>query len=200
MGTDIHAFVEYTNQSGERRFSGSPNDRALLLGHFSLSRDYALFDALGDGRNSQMAPEMVRQRALFPPRGVPGDMSLEAAREYYDLVVESQAPHVGFWPKHACVSADQAEERVRRGRAHMGIVAQTIGYRLTEPRIWHVVSKESWHTPSWLSLLETLQSLEYHRLSLAELPWDYRVLMKCLSEVEEQIGRGQVRLAFWFDS
>jgi hypothetical protein len=199
MGTDIHTFVEYADDSGRRSFSGRPEEPAWLFGQFSLLRDYALFDALGDGRNSQMAPEDVGQRSLYPPRGVPRDLSLEAAWEYYDLVIEAQTPHAGFWPKHGWISASQAQERVHRG-AHFASVAQTIHYETTPPRTWQVVSKEYWHTPSWLTLAEVRQSLKHHRLSLTALRWDFRALLKCLSTVEEQIGRGQVRLVFWFDN
>jgi hypothetical protein len=199
MGTDIHACVEFADESGRRSFSGRFEEPAWLFGKFSLLRDYALFDALGDGRNVQMAPQDVGERALYPPRGIPTDLSLAAAWEYYDLVIEDQTPHAGFWPKHGNVSASEAEERVRRG-AHLGKIAQTIHYGTTRPRTWAVVSKEYWHTPSWLSLLEVHQSLEHHRLPLTNLCWDFRALLRCLSEIEEQIGRGQVRLVFWFDN
>jgi hypothetical protein len=199
MGTDIHAFVEYADDQSRRPFSGRAEEPAWLFGKFSLSRDYALFDALGDGRNSQMAPEDVGERSLYPPRGIPADLSLEVAWEYYDLIVEHQTPYPGFWPKHACVSASQAEERVRQG-AHLGNLAQTIYYGTTPPRTWKTVSKEYWHTPSWLSLREIHQSLDHHRLPQSELRWDFRALLTCLSLIEEQIGSGQTRLVFWFDN
>jgi hypothetical protein len=199
MGTDIHAFVEYADDRGRRTFTGRPEEPAWLFGKFSLSRDYALFDALGDGRNSQMLPEDVGERSLYPPRGIPADLSHEAAWEYYDLVVEDQTPHAMFWPKHGTVSAAQADERVRR-RGHLGSVVQTVHYGMTRPRTWQAVSKEYWHMPSWLSLREIHQSLDHHRLPLTELCWDFRALLKCLAAMEEQIGCGQVRLVFWFDN
>jgi hypothetical protein len=49
MGTDIHAFAEYADDRGRRVFTGRPEEPAWLFGKFSLLRDYALFDALGDG-------------------------------------------------------------------------------------------------------------------------------------------------------
>jgi hypothetical protein len=199
MGTDIHAFVEYADDQGRRSFSGRPEEPAWLFGRFSLSRDYALFDALGNGRNSQMPPEDVGERSLYPPRGAPPDLSLQAAWEYYDLVVEDQTPHPGFWPRRKCVSTSEAEERARRG-AHLGNVVQAIHHGTTRPRMWQAVAKEYWHTPSWLYLQEIHQSLQHHRLPLTELRWDFRALLKCLWAVEEQIGRGQVRLVFWFDN
>jgi hypothetical protein len=199
MGTDIHTFVEYADDSGRRSFSGRPEEPAWLFGKFSLLRDYALFDALGDGRNSQMAPADIGKRALYPPRGIAPDLSLEAAREYYDLVVEAQTPHAGFWPKHGCVSVSQAHDRVQKG-AHFGSVVQTIHYGTTPPQTWHGVSKEFWHTPSWLTVEEVHQSLEHHRLSMTTLRWDFLAMLKSLSAIEEQIGRGQVRVVFWFDN
>jgi hypothetical protein len=200
MGTDIHAFVEYADESSRRSFSGMPEDPAWLFARCSLTRDYDLFDALGDGRNSQMAPEDVGERALFPPRGVPADLSLESSWEYYDLIVESQHPDSRFWPKHGVVTGTEAAERVQRGTSHLGTVVQSIHYGRTAPRGWQVVSKEYWHTPSWLLLREIQQSLEHHRLSLAQLRWDFRAVLRCMSEIEAQIGRGQVRLVFWFDN
>ncbi len=199
MGTDIHTFVEYADDKGRRSFSGRPEEPAWLFGAFSLNRDYELFDALGDGRNCQMPPEEVSKRSFYGPRGVPLDVSLEVARQYYDLVAEAQSPHPGFWPAHGCVSADQAKERRRRG-AQPGSVAQTMHYGATAPTIWRAVSKEFWHTPSWLLLSEIHESLQHYGLTLAERHWDFRALLKCLEEVEEQIGKGQTRLVFWFDN
>jgi hypothetical protein len=199
MGTDIHAFVEYADDKGRRSFTGRPEEPAWFFGKFSLLRDYALFDALGDGRNSQLAPEDVGERALYSPRGVPPDLSLPAAWEYYDLVADAQAPHPGFWPKHGRVSSPEAQERVQRG-AHFGSVAQTTHHGTTPPRTWQAASKDYWHTPSWLLLAEIHQALEHPRLPLTERRWDFRALLKCLAEIEEQIGRGQVRLVFWFDN
>src|SRR5215467_1354959 len=115
MGTDIHAFVECADPDDGRAFSGTPEWPAYLLGSFNLLRDYELFDALADGRNSLMRPEDVGKRALFPPRGVPPDISLEAAREYYDLVVGRDLPDPRFWPRHGCVSLEDARPRLKEG-------------------------------------------------------------------------------------
>jgi len=206
MGTDIHTFIEYDDHRSRGSFSGQPEEPALLFGKFSVWRDYALFDALGDGRNSlmdpedigKMDPEGIGRRSLYPPRGIPADISWETAREYYELVVEAQTPHAGFWPRYGCVSVSEAAERVRHG-AHLGHVAQTIHYGTTPPRTWQAVSKEYWHTPSWLSLVEIHQSLEHHRLSPTDLRWDFRAVLNSLVEVEKETGPGQARLVFWFD-
>jgi hypothetical protein len=200
MGTSIHSFAEYADEGGKPTFSGSPDEPAWFFGQFSLSRDYALFDALGDGRNSQMAPEDVGQRALFASRSIPADISLETAWHYYDLVVESETPHPSFWPTGGSVSVSQAEERVRRGKAHYGKIVQKTHYGATAPRVWRVVSKEYWHTPSWLQLAEIRESLKHHCLVLGELPWDFRVALECLAKIEEGIAPSQVRLVFWFDN
>jgi hypothetical protein len=200
MGTDIHAFVEYADYWDRNPFSGNPDQPALLFGQFWLNRDYRLFDTLGDGRNSQMNPEDVGPRALFPPRGVPADISLVVAREYYDLVIDSHPPYPMFWPAHGGVSVDQAQQWVRGGRSHLGTVVQKGYYGTTPPRTWQVVSKEHWHTPSWLTGPEIRQSLEHQRLPLEECGWDFRALMRCLSDLEKQLGHEQVRLVFWFDS
>jgi len=199
MGTDIHAFVEYSDDRGRRAFTGRPEEPAWLFGKFSLLRDYALFDALGDGRNSQMPPEDVGERSLYPPRGIPLDLSQETAWDYYDLVIEDQSPDAGFWPVHQHISANQAEERLRQG-AHEGSVAQTMHYGTTRPRMWRAVSRAYWHTPSWLTLQEIHLSLEHHRLPLMACRWDFRALLQCVTAIEEQVGRGQVRLVFWFDN
>jgi hypothetical protein len=199
MGTDIHTFVEYADDRGRRSFPARPEEPANFFGRFTLVRDYALFDALGDGRNSQMAPEDVGPRSLYPPRGIPADLSVQTASEYYDLVVEDQAPHAAFWPGHRCVNHDEAEERIRQG-AHGGQIVQSMHFGTTRPRTWRAVSRSCWHTPSWLLLHEIEESLNHHRLSPGELRWDFRALLKCLTSMEEQIGHGQTRLVFWFDN
>jgi len=200
MGTNIHAFVEYADDSRKRCFSRRAEEPAWCVARFSLSRDYALFDALGDGRNNQMEPKDVGQRALIPPRGIPVDLSLEAAWEYYDVIVESQQPHPGFWPNHGFVRSCEADERVQKCRSHLGNVVQNIQYGMNAPTTWHVVSKDYWHTPSWLLLPEIQQSMEHHHLSLEQRGWDFRAMMKCLTEMGALIGSEQVRLVFWFDN
>ena len=116
MGTDIHAFIECADPFRALPFSGTPDYPAYQLGSFSLLRDYELFDALGDGRNSLMSPKEVDKRALIPPGGVPPDISLQVAQEYYDLVVERDLPSRGFWPRHGCVSLEEARPRLKEGR------------------------------------------------------------------------------------
>jgi hypothetical protein len=199
MGTDINAYAEYTRNHEEPWFRGDPNRPALFFAEFSLSRDYALFDALGDGRNSQLASEDVGQRALFPPRGIPADLSLVVARQYYDLVIDSARPNAHFWPAHGCVTVVEAEERVHRGHAHFGNVVQDTHYSRSPPRTWKVVSKELWHTPSWLLLSEIHQAMRSHNISLTAVDWGFRVAVTCLSKIEDELGEGRVRLVFWFD-
>jgi hypothetical protein len=200
MGTDIHVFVEYASDDGRQSFSSRPEKPAWCFGRFSLSRDYLLFDAIGDGRSSQMRREDVRRQSLYSPRGIPADVSRPVAWEYYDLVVESQSPYPMFWPAHGCVTASQAQDRVARGKSHEGTIAQAGDYGTTDPRIWRAVSKDCWHTPSWLTLAEILASLDHHRLPIAERQWDFRAVLRCLAEIEQAIGPGQVRMVFWFDS
>ena len=88
MGTDIHTFLEYSDDIGRQGFSGDPSLPALLFGHFALSRDYTLFNALGDGRNVHLDSSEIERNALFSPRGIPIDISHAVAREYYDLIAD----------------------------------------------------------------------------------------------------------------
>jgi hypothetical protein len=146
MGTDIHAFVEYTDTDDGWPFSGTPEWPAYLLGSFNLQRDYELFDALGDGRNSLMLPEDVGKRALFPPRGVPPDLSLPVAQEYYDLVVGCELPSRGFWPRHGFVSLEEARPRLKVGVTLHGMPIGR-GTVVEGTRFWRVVAKAWGHTP-----------------------------------------------------
>ncbi len=198
MGTDIHAFVEYAHFDDGRSFSGTPESPARLLGSFNLLSDYDLFNALGDGRNSLMSPGDIAKRALFPPRGVPSDISLPVAREYYDLIVGRDLPSRWFWPRHGCVSLEEVRPRLKEGVTLYGTPIGR-GTVVDGTRSWRVVAKAHWHTPSWLTLQEIRQSLDHHGLAEAQLRWDFRALMTCLAEAQGN-GNRQVRLVFWFDT
>jgi hypothetical protein len=200
MGNDIHAFVEYSHRELRQQFSGRPDEPAHFLARFSLPRDYQLFDALGDGRNFFLNPQEVRYRALHPPRGIPVDLSLVTAMEYYELVVDEAEPHPGFWPRHGCVNSSVAQARAAHGGLRFGTVAQTSFIGVTPPRTWQAIPKERWRIPSWLFLQEIYQALEYHSIKPGDVSWEFQAVLECLDKIEKELGTNQGRLVFWFDS
>jgi hypothetical protein len=81
------------------------------------------------------------------------------AQEYYDLVVGRDLPSRGFWPRHGCVSLEEARPRLKEGVTRRGTPIGR-GTVVDGTRSWRVVAKAWWHAPSWLTLQEIRQSLE----------------------------------------
>jgi len=196
MGTDIHAFIEYSN---EPTFSGLSGEPAYLFAGFQLIRDYRLFDALGDGRSSQLTADHASKPALYPPRGIPPDVSIMVARKYYRLIADSDIPHPSFWPRDHCISSKEADERIQQSKEVVATVQQTIFYGTTAPRSWSVIPRLHVFNPSWLFHHEIEEALQHADISSSEIGWDFRAVLTCLETVERDCGPMRVRLVFWFD-
>jgi len=81
MGTDIHIHIEY-----QRRKKGK-KPRWMHSGEeFSTERLYGVFGILA-GLRSDIKP-------LYPPRGLPGDITMETYRHYKDYEGEA---HTASW-------------------------------------------------------------------------------------------------------
>ncbi len=156
---------------------------------------------LGDGRNSHFGEVAIERHALVSPRGLPCDISHAVAREYYDLITDTEHPNAMFWPSHGCISEAVATSRVAAGQAHYGTVEQDIHLgNGPPPRKWRLVSKPYWHTPSWLSALEVHASLDHFGLAAADLSYDFRALLAAIHSLTDNISPNNVRLVFWFDN
>lgn len=201
MGTDIHAFVEYASDDPHCGFSGDPSSPALLFGQFALSRDYSLFDALGDGRNSHFSESEIERHALVAPRGLPGDISHAVAREYYDLITDTDHPNAMFWPAHGCVSEAEAASRVAAGHSHYGTIEQDIHFgNGPSARSWRLVSKPYWHTASWLNAQEVDASLDHFGLTADDLSLGFSAMLVAMRSLADHLNLDHVRLVFWFDN
>ncbi len=201
MGTDIHACLEYAGKS-QKVFSASPRKPANLFAHFKINRSYILFDALGNGRSSLFEPDEVEKKSLFPPRGIPADLSLDAAQKYYLGILDTKGSGSSFWPKDWSVTKEAAASLVKNNQSHYGTIY------MHDDTSWKVVSDPKYHAPGWLTYPEIKASLAHFDLpldnSVAEqenhLGWDFRLLMKTMEQLTKEIGEEKVRLTFWFDS
>src|SRR5262245_57380089 len=92
MGTDIHLHLEYhTTPPGrlrreQARMRHPLYPRPVIANGYYIPRDYALFAALADVRNSDNRP--VR----FAPRGLPDDVSREIFHQYYVEILPPDTP------------------------------------------------------------------------------------------------------------
>jgi hypothetical protein len=194
MGTDIHSFVEYANTPSGESFRGESAHPACLFAEFSISRNYELFDALANARSGQLGEGQASKGALFPPRGIPTDLSYRAAQSYFDLVKDT-AVNSSFWPQEGLVSQYEAIGRINSGEAHGGTVLHPFG----KSQMCQTVSKPFWHTPSWLFPYEVDAALQHFGLTGA-LHFDFRLLLEAMKMLEAEVGVGRVRLVFWFDN
>lgn len=78
MGCDVHVMIEYSelqNSDGSLRWSG-------MGGIWNPGRDYAMFEILAGVRGDD-------DKAIFPPRGLPSDMSYLGKENFEDEELHS---------------------------------------------------------------------------------------------------------------
>ena len=218
MGTDIHAFIEFSLDRKVEAFSALDDVRALNAGEFFVSRNYDLFDALGDGRSRGVQPPDARpRRALHPPRGIPLVLSESVFRRYYVAVLrDGEAPgrveDGGLDVPVETASPADAERWLAEGLSHPGPAEQRWVHWETgpddklrkvlnaRPRGRLLVSNPNWHTPSWLLLAEIRAALRHASLELSELSPDFQLIVSAMSQLEHAYGHARTRLVFWFDN
>tara|TARA_R110002095_G_scaffold1297_8_gene6897 strand:- start:2544 stop:3143 length:600 start_codon:yes stop_codon:yes gene_type:complete len=198
LGTDINAFLEKTDREDSPSFSGIPHDQTWLFGKFCINRDYHLFDALANGRSVQFDPSEVERHALYPPRGIPADLSYDVAIEYYDLIMEPADIDSRFSTGYEFVSKSEAEIRVSTGRSHYGQVTALWPYSEKSP-LWSVVSKPYFHNPGWLTLEEIREALDHFKITMSEVDIEFRALLRAMEELDQESSPWHVRLTFWFE-
>ncbi len=200
MGTYMSAFIEIDYGERAPPFSDHMQVYSLTEGSFRFGKDYEVFDALAEGRNSQMRPEdRDPDRApLITPRGMPSPRSLTVAQDYFFLVADpADPPNEHFWPAHRCVSPAEAEEWLESKGSHESEMIQWFN---CEPggRVWRVVSEPGLYNATWLRPNEFDAALRYHDLEPEELPVEYTILRHAMSLLGERNGPERVRMVLWF--
>jgi hypothetical protein len=203
MGTDIHTFVEVDYATTGEPFGASAEVRCFNQGEFFLWHDYDLFDALGNGRSHSFPPEEVKRWALFPPRGLPANISQAVFLRYYHLVADPRYKeaqldgHWEFYPGLQPVPPEEAARWVGEGWSHyLDPPVRNAAGRPGRPR----VSSPNWHSASWLRLPEVYQALAHFGISVQDLGAAAQVILRVMEEFENRLGVGRSRLVFWFDN
>jgi len=173
MGCDIHAMLEV---EGESPVAFAFN--AIFAGQASLPRNLAVFGALA-GVRSTVPP-------LYPPRGIPDNVSEESFEEYYLFVINEADAEM--YRGYGYVTRDEAPIRGRVYWKTSGLQSR-FGY----------VADPDWHTPSWLFLSEIHEALAHAKLTAEDLMPEYRIVLDALASAERWLGR-RARLVFWFDN
>jgi hypothetical protein len=178
MGCDIHAYIEYEG-GPDRPFE------ALFLGEVELPRNYRVFKTLA-GLRSDTPP-------LFPPRGIPEDVSEAAFEGYYLFVIDPA--DCDLYRGYNFVTLEEAEQWARSGVKRVPTECKKSG--LLSPHGY--IPDSTRHTPSWLWLSEIRQALEHSGLREDQLAQPYQVLLETMESVERHMKR-KSRLVFWFDN
>lgn len=179
MGADIHVFGERRDASGWL---------ALADGEFPVSRDYRLFSALAGVRGPDEPGH------LFPPRGLPNNISSGVSDRFFIPVVEDARALGWGIGEHATPSRAQVLTSTGESiRLLTGMAAPLI------PATHGYISRPDWHTPSWLELAEVTAALEHAGYPEDELQVDFVLVLDWLRAIESRLA-SQTRLVFWFDN
>lgn len=201
MGTDIHAFIEMDWSEEEKTFEQKDQIHAFNFGELLISRDYELFNALADGRSCYCTREEIERHCLYSPRGIPKYYNEATNNRYFHLVDDRDRAdeiYLELAPKLSTINNEQADRYLQDGSSFLGEAEE----------IWHEgashqarrISHPHWHSCSWLTLKEIYESLEHFDLEIGELDFTFRVVLKTMINLEQELGMGRTRLLFWFDS
>ena len=186
MGADIHTFIEYAyvRESDDER----PESWYSFGGRINPSRDYEMFALLANVRGIG---------ALYPPRGVPDQLSWTTRDAFYMTVLHE--PRLDFAnnplpAEEGEVSAETAAGWVARGYSRYEGTDPTTGrpLRITHP---------DWHSPSWLTLSEFDRVLAAHKRNTigGRVHPGWLALRAALKAFDDAPGF-KARLVFWFDN
>ncbi len=203
MGTDIHAFIEFDDNLTSEPFAEGNWISSLSCGEFCIQRNYDLFDALGNGRNYHFKESEIQQRALYPPRGVPANLSEIVISRYYHLVDDNLGFANSLLPVLPSVTGEQARLWVKQGVSHCGKPFMTDNRgngRKSKEIERRRVSDPAWHSASWLTLAEVYDSLAHFNLEVAKLSVDFQVILGAMNDLATRLGAERVHLVFWFDN
>ena len=165
MGCDIHAVIEYKRWDS---FWSS-------FGEIDIPRDYDFFSAIAFGDGG------ITDELLYPPRGMPSDVSLRTSglfymdgQEYKDLMKSH-----GMEEK---IDPEIMEEWEKIEYLSSGAVVAP-----------------DWHTPSWMNLSEFKASLEQGDITSDKQSPEIRATLSAMEILANAYGHENVRLIFWFD-
>jgi len=165
MGCDIHAVIEYKRWDS---FWSS-------FGEIDIPRDYDFFSAIAFGDGG------ITDELLYPPRGMPSDVSLRTSglfymdgQEYKDLMKSHGMEEI--------IDPEIMEEWERKEYLSTGAVVAP-----------------DWHTPSWMNLSEFKASLEQGDITPDKQSPEIMATLSAMEVLANAYGHGNVRLVFWFD-
>ena len=118
MGTDIHAYIEFTNP--EEQIEGE-EEEVECLAKVELPRSYELFTAMADVR-----PDVVAERGEtikpFQPKGIPLIISWMAEEEY----IEEDGAICPDWHTPSWLSTDELKIAYKESQCQLAEVEAVI--------------------------------------------------------------------------
>jgi hypothetical protein len=167
MGTTASMYMEWRK----------PLDPIWCAEELHVTRNYHVFDALAGGRSGE--------GFLYPPRGLPHDVSERVLQEACSRIVETDEEAETIRKPCLAIKRNKCwgppwSEIIRRGTTEYEF--NRVGYL---------------HSHSWLTLEEIRASLLRHSIDLEQLNECYSLLLKRMKELE--MSGHEVRLIVWFD-
>lgn len=175
MGTDIHAFVEF---SYERASWFSLSDGTLNLG-----RDYSLFNAFAFGDGG------ITDDLLYPPRGLPEKPSL-CANRYFFQPTETVIAHFEEVDRLCGDEPNFDPEQYARNRGALAV---------ENFRHFNLLPRPELYSHSWLNLKELKEVFTHAGLVETTFPIEFRAIFSAMEMLAEKFGTENVRLVFAFD-
>ena len=175
MGCDIHLHLEYWGALGY--FD------PVIANFFAVGRDYRLFAALAGVRNYEDKP--IR----FPPRGIPSDAS-EWISEWYFIKI----------------LADDADDIDKRLSVNWCYESEARRYSSWDTANVKILGNQRFmpdpdnHTPSFLSLNEIVDALDFFDYDLSDSPPEFQMVVDFMRAIDDRFGVDASRIVFWFDN
>jgi hypothetical protein len=164
VGTDIYAFIDWeTEDENGKEFVD------CFARHVYLGRSYDLFGLLAGIRGGT---------AVYPPRGLPKQVSFHVLHEYTYVVTDKRMPYVVAYPEEAAGYVDKG----------IAVWWDETHTRVTNP---------DWHTPSWLNTSELIE-IQSRFVALNKHPYLLLEAVIASMRVLDDGQDGSSRFIFWF--
>ncbi|WP_444917490.1 hypothetical protein [Microbulbifer sp. JMSA003] len=157
------------------------------FGHKEHFSDVAYMRAFAEGGSIDIARNRELFGLLYSNKGLPNILSDEICREFYNYVRE---PDENLRTLDY-IDRKDADKIIAEGRGH---------YRSLYGQENKWISETDWHSPSYLTLAEVLQTVETTGFHFNRLPADFRVVIKLLEALEGEYDTVCARIVFWFDN